>query len=254
VTPQPDEFQHPFKSSWFLEQAKPEALRELRRQLTESGLAVKVVYSSARDLDVLPQHATKGGALGWLCARLGIPLTQVLVAGDTENDTSMFRLPGVRGIVVENALPELYETTVDLPLLQDDVLGALWCDALEGLGLDPAAGVPLEGGSTDMGNVSQAVPALHPWFRVPGLTASLHSADYAAAAGTDAAYAEWGEAAATALREAGATHVVVAGKPADWAAMMKMPMMDMPTMKMPVAPKMMAPPMAKPKAKMAMKY
>ena len=36
-------------------------------------------------------------------------------------------------------------------------------------------------------------------------------------AGTDAAYAEWGEAAATALREAGATHVVVAGKPADWA-------------------------------------
>jgi len=36
-------------------------------------------------------------------------------------------------------------------------------------------------------------------------------------AGTDASYAEWGEAAATALRAAGATHVVVAGRPADWA-------------------------------------
>jgi methylmalonyl-CoA mutase len=36
-------------------------------------------------------------------------------------------------------------------------------------------------------------------------------------AGTDATYAEWGEAAAAALRGAGATHVVVAGKPADWA-------------------------------------
>jgi methylmalonyl-CoA mutase len=36
-------------------------------------------------------------------------------------------------------------------------------------------------------------------------------------AGTDAAYAEWGAAAAEALRAAGATRIIVAGKPADWA-------------------------------------
>lgn len=36
-------------------------------------------------------------------------------------------------------------------------------------------------------------------------------------AGTDTAYEEWGADAAAALREAGATHVVVAGKPADYA-------------------------------------
>ncbi len=36
-------------------------------------------------------------------------------------------------------------------------------------------------------------------------------------AGTDAAYAEWGREAADALRTHGATRVVVAGKPADWA-------------------------------------
>ncbi|WP_435771948.1 methylmalonyl-CoA mutase family protein [Nocardioides sp. SYSU DS0651] len=36
-------------------------------------------------------------------------------------------------------------------------------------------------------------------------------------AGADAAYAEWGEAAAAALRQAGAQHVVIAGKPADYA-------------------------------------
>lgn len=35
-------------------------------------------------------------------------------------------------------------------------------------------------------------------------------------AGTDDAYAEWGEAAATALREAGAQHVVIAGKAVDY--------------------------------------
>jgi methylmalonyl-CoA mutase len=36
-------------------------------------------------------------------------------------------------------------------------------------------------------------------------------------AGTDAAYAEWGEAAAAALRAGGAQRVIVAGKPAAWA-------------------------------------
>jgi methylmalonyl-CoA mutase len=36
-------------------------------------------------------------------------------------------------------------------------------------------------------------------------------------AGTDDAYAEWGGAAAAALREAGAVHVIIAGKATDWA-------------------------------------
>ncbi len=131
VRPQPDEFQHEFKSSWFLERAAPEAIRELKRQLTEAGLHVKVIYSSARDLDVLPRNATKGGALRWLCERLSVPFDAVLVAGDTANDASMFRLPGVRGIIVENALPELFEATVDLPtfnsrhILADGVLDGL---------------------------------------------------------------------------------------------------------------------------------
>jgi sucrose-6F-phosphate phosphohydrolase len=129
--PQPDEFQTPFKSSWYLHQASPAVLRELRRQLTEAGIAAQVVYSSSRDLDLLPQLATKGGAIRWLCARLKLPLNAVLVAGDTANDASMFRLSGVRGIIVENAFPELYEATVDLPvyssrrILADGVLDGL---------------------------------------------------------------------------------------------------------------------------------
>jgi sucrose-6F-phosphate phosphohydrolase len=131
VRPQPDEFQHEFKSSWFLDRATPGAIRALRERLASAGVAAAVVYSSARDLDVLPRNATKGGALSWLCAWLGVPLDQVLVAGDTRNDASMFRLPGVRGIMVENAQPELFEATVDLPtycsrqILADGVLDGL---------------------------------------------------------------------------------------------------------------------------------
>ncbi len=71
-----------------------------------------MVYSSSRDLDILPRAATKGGALHWLCDQLNIPLTDVVVAGDTGNDSSMFDLAGVNGIVVRNAQPELLEATI----------------------------------------------------------------------------------------------------------------------------------------------
>lgn len=131
VRAQPAEFQTQFKSSWYWDNASAEQIRELKRQLNESGIAARVVYSSARDLDVIPRNATKGGALDWLARRLAVSLDQILVAGDTGNDASMFRLPGVRGIIVENAFPELYEATVDIPvfssrrILADGVLDGL---------------------------------------------------------------------------------------------------------------------------------
>jgi sucrose-6-phosphatase len=115
VSRQPPEFLHPYKSSWYLTQAAPETLDLLRKDLDEAGLKVSVVYSSSRDLDVLPANAGKGCALQWLCEHIGMPLDGVLVAGDTGNDSGMFLLPGVRGIVVENAQPELHEAVLHLP-------------------------------------------------------------------------------------------------------------------------------------------
>ena len=116
IRPQPAELQEEFKSSWFLDNALPAVLRELEQRLADAGIEAGIVYSSQRDLDVVPRKATKGGALQWLANRLGIPFERILVAGDTGNDSSMFRLPGVKGIIVENALPELFEATVDLPV------------------------------------------------------------------------------------------------------------------------------------------
>jgi sucrose-6F-phosphate phosphohydrolase len=115
VTKQPPQFLHPYKSSWYLHQATPETIEQLKQLLAKDGLEVNVVYSSMRDLDVLPLKTHKGYALQWLCGKISIPLTEVLVAGDTGNDSSLFLLPGVRGIVVENAQPELYEAVVKLP-------------------------------------------------------------------------------------------------------------------------------------------
>jgi methylmalonyl-CoA mutase len=52
---------------------------------------------------------------------------------------------------------------------------------------------------------------------VEDLLAAYRGQPVVCLAGTDTAYDEWGAAAAAALREAGASHVIVAGKPADHA-------------------------------------
>ncbi len=116
VERQPPLFLHPYKSSWYWHRIDREKIAALTARLHAAGLRVNVIYSSLRDLDVLPGRASKGHALAWLCARLAIPLDHVLVAGDTANDSSMFLLPGVQGIVVENAQPELFEAVVKLPV------------------------------------------------------------------------------------------------------------------------------------------
>lgn len=116
IARQPPEFLHPYKSSWYLYQASPEAIDEIRQRLADAHLEVTVIYSGMRDLDVLPKNANKGLALQWLAERLEIPIEQMLVAGDSGNDSTMFLVPGIKGIVVENAQPELYEAVVKLPV------------------------------------------------------------------------------------------------------------------------------------------
>jgi sucrose-6F-phosphate phosphohydrolase len=109
---QATEHLHAFKSSWFWVRARRDELDTIARALREAGVRATLVYSCRYFLDIVPLDAGKGPALAWLCQRLGIPLASVVVAGDTANDTSMFVLPNVRGIIVENALPELVAATL----------------------------------------------------------------------------------------------------------------------------------------------
>lgn len=104
---QPDRYQHDHKSSWYLHDATRERLAELEERITGAGHQVKIVYSSDRDLDILPANADKGNALVWLSRKLGVRLDEIVVAGDTGNDTDMFALDGVRGIIPANGRDEL---------------------------------------------------------------------------------------------------------------------------------------------------
>lgn len=128
---QPKHFQGPYKSSWFLRDASDAQIAQVDKALEEADLDVNVIYSSNRDLDVVPKYANKGNALTWLIKRLGISPKEVLVAGDTGNDSAMFRKKGVRGIVVGNAQPELHERTVGLEVYRAD--GVCADGVLEGL-------------------------------------------------------------------------------------------------------------------------
>jgi amidohydrolase len=76
-------------------------------------------------------------------------------------------------------------------LVQDPLLAQAWDDALTGLGRDVAAEAEGTGGSTDMGNVSQVVPSIHPMIALLGTDAPPHTTGFATAAaspvGDDAA-------------------------------------------------------------------
>lgn len=109
---QPTHFQTRFKSSWYLSDLKEADTVRLENALERAGLEINVVYSSNRDLDILPRYADKGNALKWLLQHLQLTAAQAVVAGDTGNDAAMMLLRGIRAILVGNAQPELLEATV----------------------------------------------------------------------------------------------------------------------------------------------
>ncbi|WGD37071.1 amidohydrolase [Lysinibacter sp. HNR] len=72
-------------------------------------------------------------------------------------------------------------------LAQNQVLAEIWDDQLRALGRTVVSAHALTGGSTDMGNVSQAVPSIHPMIMVRGATGVPHTEQFARDAATPAA-------------------------------------------------------------------
>lgn len=105
---QPARFNTPLKVSCYLDKAPdPEAAAALvRERVASEGDGYQVVWSSGRDLDIIPAAAGKGKAISFLIEHLGLRPRQVVVAGDSGNDRSMFDEFGC-GVVVANAQPEL---------------------------------------------------------------------------------------------------------------------------------------------------
>lgn len=73
-----------------------------------------ILLSAGQYLDILPQGVNKGSSLVQLVKLLNIPEQQILVAGDTFNDFSLFQT-GYKGVVVKGAEAALIEETKNLP-------------------------------------------------------------------------------------------------------------------------------------------
>jgi mannosylfructose-6-phosphate phosphatase len=106
LTLQPAEFLSPLKVSYYAIDADRGLLAQVGAALAAAGVRAKVIYSSCRDLDVLPAAADKGAAAAFLCRYWGNESCRVIVSGDSGNDAPLFR-PEFRGIVVANAHNEL---------------------------------------------------------------------------------------------------------------------------------------------------
>ncbi|MCY6492430.1 sucrose-phosphate phosphatase [Leptolyngbya sp. GGD] len=114
---QPDTEQSEFKVSFFLtEEASIELLPQLDTLLTQQGLDVQLIYSSGRDLDILPRHANKGSALTFVRQTLNFAPEATIVCGDSGNDIALFAVGEERGIIVGNAQAELLAWHRDHPI------------------------------------------------------------------------------------------------------------------------------------------
>lgn len=69
-------------------------------------------------------------------------------------------------------------------LVQNTLLAQAWDENIEAMGRTLVSTTTLGGGSTDMGNVSHAVPSIHPMIAVLGATGVPHTIEFAADAGS----------------------------------------------------------------------
>lgn len=104
---QPESEQNPFKISFYItSDLATRVLPQLRLALKNAGLATKLVYSAAQDLDILPIRGDKGSALQYLRQKWQLTPQNIVAAGDSGNDIAL--LTGEHcSIVVGNAKPEL---------------------------------------------------------------------------------------------------------------------------------------------------
>ena len=105
---QDEQWQSPFKTSYYLEENVQARLAEIHDRLEQADIRAKVVYSAGKYLDLLPIRSGKGEAVRFVARHYGLEPENVITSGDSGNDLDMMRPElGFRSIAVGNAEEEL---------------------------------------------------------------------------------------------------------------------------------------------------
>ncbi|QHI68105.1 sucrose-phosphate phosphatase [Tichowtungia aerotolerans] len=102
---QEEDTQRPFKVSYNMDPAK-DRLTQVHELLQKNRCRYTMIYSHEQFLDILPHRASKGKAIRYISYKWNIPLSSIIVSGDSGNDAEMLR-GDLNGIVVGNYSHEL---------------------------------------------------------------------------------------------------------------------------------------------------
>jgi sucrose-6-phosphatase len=108
LRPQPKSEQGPFKVSFFLSRKHEYILKQIEQNIDSENIKAQVIYSSYKDVDILPKQSGKGNALTYVRNALNMPCDRTLACGDSGNDIALFT-EDTYGVIVGNAKPELKE-------------------------------------------------------------------------------------------------------------------------------------------------
>ena len=109
LIPQSPLEQNHWKISYHLDpQAPAKVVEHLGVRLAQTNIPVQVIFSSGKDVDLLPRRSNKGNATRYLQKLLAMAAEKTLVCGDSGNDISLFETKS-RGVIVGNAQPELLQ-------------------------------------------------------------------------------------------------------------------------------------------------
>lgn len=101
-----------YKASYYMDVLKQQELYGIVSEIIgDNGIGAKIIASHGIYLDVLPKNCDKGEAAVYLMDKLNIPVQNVIVAGDSENDVDLFR-KFKHGIIVGNAYPAMKQLLI----------------------------------------------------------------------------------------------------------------------------------------------